>query len=70
MEFQEFVANLDRLTSCLPVQYNQSERFLYCFINLLHLISSFSNTRSSLVPYSYVPIESIDCIILNLKQSY
>ena len=39
--------------------------FLYCFISLLHLISSFSLTRSLLVPYAYVSIETIDCILLS-----
>ena len=41
------------------------DHFLYRFIILLHLISSFSLTRSSLVPYVYVSIESIDCTILS-----
>ena len=36
--------------------------FLYRFITLLHLISSFSFTRSLLVPYAYLSIVSIDCI--------
>ena len=39
--------------------------FLYCFISLLHLISSYSLTRSLLVPYAYVSIETIDCILLS-----
>ena len=39
--------------------------FLYSFIMLLHLISSFSLTRSSLVPYAYVSVESNDCIPLS-----
>ena len=39
--------------------------FLYCFIILLLLISSFSLTRTLLVPYAYVSIESIDCILLS-----
>ena len=38
--------------------------FLYCFIILLHLISSFLLTRPLLVPYAYVSIESIDCFLL------
>ena len=32
---------------------------------LLHLISSALPTRSLLVPYAYVSIKSIDCIILS-----
>ena len=39
--------------------------FLYCLIILLHLISSFLLTRSLLVPYAYVSIESNDCILLS-----
>ena len=39
--------------------------FLYHFIILLHLISSFSFTRSFLVPYAYVSVESVDCILLS-----
>ena len=39
--------------------------FSYLFIVLLHLISSFSLTRSVLVPYAYDSIESIDCILLS-----
>ena len=39
--------------------------FLYCFIILLHLISSFLHTRSSLFLYVYVSIESISCILLS-----
>ena len=39
--------------------------FLYLFIMFLHLISSFSLTRSLLVPYPYVFIESIDFILLS-----
>ena len=38
--------------------------YLYRFIMLLHLISSFSLTRSLLVPYVYVFIKSIDCVVL------
>ena len=34
------------------------------FIILLHLISSFSLTRYFLVPYAYLSIKSIDCIVL------
>ena len=39
--------------------------FLYRFIILLHLTSSFLLTRSLLVPYAYVSIESNDCILLS-----
>ena len=39
--------------------------FSYRFIILLHLISTFSPNRYLLVPYTYVFIESIDCIPLS-----
>ena len=39
--------------------------FLYWFIIWLHLISSFSLTRSLLVPYAYISIESLDCVLLS-----
>ena len=39
--------------------------FLYFFIILLHLISSFSITKSLLVTDPYVCIESIDCTLLS-----
>ena len=40
-------------------------QLLYCFIILLHLVSSFLLTRSLLFRYVYVPIESIDWILLS-----
>ena len=40
------------------------KHFLYCFIVLLLAISSFSLTRSLLVQYAYVSIETIDYILL------
>ena len=40
------------------------DHFLYPFIVLLRLISSFSLIRSLLVPYVYVSIESIDYFLL------
>ena len=42
--------------------------FLYHFIILLHLIFPFSLTRSSIVPYAYVSIESIDCNFLSVVE--
>ena len=39
--------------------------FLYRFIILLHLISSLLLTKPLLVPYAYISIESIDCILLS-----
>ena len=38
--------------------------FSYRFIISLQLIFSISLTRSFLVPYAYISIESIDCILL------
>ena len=43
----------------------KTNHFLYFFITLLHLISSFKLTRPLLVPYAYVSIESIDFILLS-----
>ena len=36
---------------------------MYCFI-LNYLIFSFSHNRSLFVPYAYVSVESIDCIVI------
>ena len=38
--------------------------FLHYFFILLHLVASFSLTKSLLVPYANVSIESIDCILM------
>ena len=65
MDDQEFVANSNYVLSYLFLQCNQSSTFLYCFIILLFLISSFLHTRSLLILYVYVSIESIDCILLS-----
>ena len=40
--------------------------FLYCFIILLHLISSSLHTRLLHIPYEYVSIDSIDKSLLSL----
>ena len=66
MDHQEFVVNLDYVLLFFFF-YNviESNHFLYHFIILLHLISSFSFTRSMFVPYAYVSIESIGCITLS-----
>ena len=63
MDDQESVTNLDYVLFCFLLQHHQI--FLYCFIILLHSISSFSLTRTLLVSYAYVSIESIDCILLS-----
>ena len=55
MFFNVFFCNIIRIND-----------FLYRFIILLHLVSSFSFTRLFMVPYAYVFIELIDCIHLIL----
>ena len=64
MDDLEFVANLYYVLLCSLLYYHQINHLLYRFIILLHLITSFSLTRSLLVTYVYVCIESIDCILL------
>ena len=54
MFFHVFFSNI--------IKVNQ---LFYRFKVLLHSISSFSLTRSLLVLYLYVPIKSIDCILLS-----
>ena len=48
---------------CFFLEHHQSSSCLYCFITLLHLVSSFSLTRPLLFPDAYVCI--VDCIILS-----
>ena len=43
----------------------KTNHFLYCVLIMLHLISFFLLTKSLLVPYAYVPIKSIDRILLS-----
>ena len=69
---QEFVANLDYVLLYFFSNIIKVNHFLCCFINLLHLlikllhlILPFSLTISSLVPYAYVSIETIDWILLS-----
>ena len=64
MDSQELLANLDYVLLCF-YKIIKVNRFLYHFIMVLHLISSFSLTRSLLVPYAFVSIGSIYCIILS-----
>ena len=49
-----------------PYNVIKVDHFLYRFIILLHHISLLSLTKFLLVPYAYVSIESIDCILLSL----
>ena len=64
MDSQELLANLDYVLLCF-CKIIKVNHFLYCFIMVLHLISSFSLTRSLLVPYVFVSIGSIYCILLS-----
>ena len=64
IEDQEFVANLDYFFYVFFCNIVIVNHFLYCFIILLHLFF-FLCITSSFVPYVYVSIESIDCIILS-----
>ena len=66
MDDMEFVANLDYFFYVLFCNIIKINPFLYYFIILLHLISSFLLTRSFFVPCAYAFIESIDCILLSL----
>ena len=61
MEDQDFMTNLDYVLFCFVLK---DKHYLYGFIILLHLIS-FLLTRSLLVPYAHISIESIDCILLS-----
>ena len=63
MDDQEFVANLVfYVFFCSIIIVNH---FLYCFIILMHLISSFWCTITLFVSYAYVSIKTIDCIHLS-----
>ena len=65
MNDQEFVANLNYVLLCVLYSIMKVNHFLYRFIILVRLISSFLLTRSLVIPYTYVSIESIDCILLS-----
>ena len=65
MNGQEFLTILDYVILCLLLYYNQNLTFLYSFITLLRLIFYFLQFRSLLIPYTYVSIESFDCILLS-----
>ena len=66
MDHQEYVANLDLFFDCFFF-YNiiKANHFLYRFIIFLRLIFSLSLTKSLLVPYAYVSIDSIHWILLS-----
>ena len=62
---QEFVANYNMLFYVFFCNIIKFNHFLYCFIILLDLISSFSFTIFLFDPYAYVSIESNNCILLS-----
>ena len=68
MDNSRFVANLYYVLLCFFLNIVKVNHFLYRFIILLHLISSFPLSKSLLVPYAYVSIESIDCIRLSSSE--
>ena len=65
MDGKEFAASLDYVVFVFFYNIINVNHFLYSFIILLHFFTSFSLTRSLLVSYPYVSIESIDCILLS-----
>ena len=65
MDDQKFLADLGYVLLCFFCNIIKVNHLLDCFIIVLHLISSFSLTRSLFIPYVYVSIESIDCILLS-----
>ena len=62
MDNLKFAANLIYVSSCNNSKLNH---FVCCFIILLHLVFSSLHIKYLLVPYTYISIESIDCIILS-----
>ena len=58
MDGLEFLVNLDYVFFCNIIKGK------HFYIVLLYLLSSFLYTRSLLVLYAYVFIESVDCILL------
>ena len=62
MDDEQFVANFDYVLYfyfCIVIQVN------YFYIVLLYCCFKFLHSRSLLVPYAYVSIEPIDCILLS-----
>ena len=67
MDGQEYLVNLNSVLLCFLFHIIKVNQFLYRYIILLNLVSSFSPTKSLLVPYAFFSIESFDCI---LKSSF
>ena len=65
MDDHEFLAILDCFFMFSFITSSELIFFLYRFIILLHLISSFLLTRCLVIPYAYVSIESTDYILLS-----
>ena len=61
----ECLTNFDHVFFLFFYNIIKVNHFLYRFIILLHLISCLSPTKSLLIPYAYVSIESIDFILLS-----
>ena len=61
----EFLTNLIMFFCFFFYNNIKVNHVLFRFIILLHLISSWSLTISLLVPYAYISIEWIDCILLS-----
>ena len=65
MDDHEFVANMNCICLCFSSNIIKVSHFLHCFVLLLHLVSFFFFYISNLyVPYAYVSIKSMDCILL------
>ena len=67
MDGQEYLVNLNSVLLCFLFHIIKVNQFLYRYIILLNLVSSFSHTKSLLIPYAFFSIESFDCI---LKSSF
>ena len=67
MDGQEYLVNLNSVLLCFLFHIIKVNQFLYRYIILLNLVSSFSLTKSLLVPYAFFSIESFECI---LKSSF
>ena len=63
MDDQVFLANLDWFLLCLLFWLKPT--FLYLFITMFHLISSFLHTKSLFIPYAYVSFKSINWYFLS-----
>ena len=65
LDDQKFVVNLNYAFYRFFGNTTKVNSLLHRFIRMLHLFTYFSCTRSLLIPYTYVPIKSTDCITLS-----